>query len=135
MKSISLPRNIANRLLTLAQNNPQAEICGLIGAVNNIPTSVYPVKNIAGDKQHLFEMDAAGQIAAMKNMREKNEALFGIFHSHPDSPAEPSAIDLQQANYPEAIYLIISLNTKGVIEIKGFYLIDNEIINTELFYG
>jgi len=135
MKSISLPRNIAIKLLTLAQHNPQTETCGLIGAINGLPTTVYSVENIAQDKQHLFEMNPASQIDAMKQMRNKNETLFAIFHSHPDAPAEPSKTDLQQANYPEALYLIISLNTKGVIEMKGFYLVDEKIINTELIYG
>ena len=135
MKSISLPRNIANRLLTLAQSNPEIETCGLIGAVNGTPSTVYSVENIAQDKQHLFEMDPAKQIEAMKHMRSKDETLYAIFHSHPDAPAEPSETDIQEASYPEALYLIISLNTKGVIEMKGFYLKDKKIINVELVYS
>ncbi len=135
MKSISLPRHIANRLLTIAQSNPETEICGLIGAVNGLPKTVYSVENIAQDKLHLFEMNPGRQIDAMKQMRNKGESLFAIFHSHPDAPAEPSETDLQQASYPEALYLIISLNTTGVIEMKGFYLTDKKIINTELVYS
>jgi proteasome lid subunit RPN8/RPN11 len=53
-------------------------------------------------------------------MRERGEELFAIFHSHPQAPAEPSATDLELAAYPDALYLIVSLNTKGVLELRGF---------------
>jgi proteasome lid subunit RPN8/RPN11 len=59
-------------------------------------------------------------------MREQGEELFGIYHSHPHSPAEPSDTDLRQAGYPEALYLIVSLNTKGVLEMRGFRLRDGQ---------
>jgi [CysO sulfur-carrier protein]-S-L-cysteine hydrolase len=135
MKTINLPRNIVNKLLTFSQKNPETEICGLIGAVNELAKNVYPVENIAEDKQRLFEMNPAKQIDAMKKMRKKNETLFAIFHSHPHAPAQPSEADLAQADYPEALYLIISLNTTGVLEMKGFYIKDKQITNTELVYS
>jgi len=59
---------------------------------------------------------------ALRLMRERGEELFAIYHSHPSSPATPSIIDLEEAGYPEALYLIISLNTKGVLEVRGFRL-------------
>ncbi len=89
---------------------------------NGVPASCYPVANAAGDPATRFQLDPQGQIAAMRAMREKGEALFAIFHSHPTAPALPSAEDAAQAAYPEALYLIISLNTKGVLELRGFRL-------------
>ena len=132
MKTITLPRTIANKLLTLAQSDPENETCGLIGAKDDIPSHVYSVENIAEEKKHFFEMDPAKQIAAMKSMRERGENLFAIFHSHPDAPALPSATDIEQAAYPDILYLIISLNTKGVLDMRGFYLKDNTVEDVEL---
>ncbi len=132
MKNINLPRTIVNQLLTEAQKNVNIETCGLVSAKNGRPHRVYPVTNIAEDKQHLFEMDPAKQIDAMKQMRDNEEELFAIYHSHPSSPPEPSAKDIQQANYPEALYLIISLSTKGVLEMRGFYLKQQKIEAVEL---
>ena len=67
-------------------------------------------------------MNPKEQIAAMRDMRERGEDIFAIYHSHPAAPAFPSAIDLAQANYPETLYLIISLQTRGVLEMQGFVL-------------
>jgi len=65
-------------------------------------------------------MDAGQQISAMTKMRELGEELFAIYHSHPTAPALPSSYDLDEAAYPDALYLIISLNTKGILEMRGF---------------
>jgi proteasome lid subunit RPN8/RPN11 len=120
MTTIQLSRTLVNQLLTQAQHDASNETCGLIAAKNNIASRVYPVRNVAGDKQHLFEMDPEEQIHAMKTMREAGEELFAIYHSHPDAPASPSATDLEQASYRDVLYLIISLNTKGVLEMRAY---------------
>jgi proteasome lid subunit RPN8/RPN11 len=122
MAKVILPRAMVNQLLHQAQVNFQREICGLIGARDGIPSCCYPVNNIALDPQRQFLMDPHGQIEAMCCMRERGEELFGIYHSHPETPPLPSKSDIAQAAYPEALYLIISLNTKGVLEMRGFRL-------------
>jgi proteasome lid subunit RPN8/RPN11 len=119
-KEIHIPRKLAQQLLHLAQISPDAEICGLVGGKNGVPQTCYPVVNIAESPQQRFLLDPKQQIAAMAAMRDQGEQLFAIYHSHPTAPAFPSWLDLEQAAYPEAMYLIISLNTKGILEMRGF---------------
>jgi proteasome lid subunit RPN8/RPN11 len=119
-KEIHIPRKLAQQLLHLAQISPDAEICGLVGGKNGVPQTCYPVVNIAESPEQRFLLDPKQQIAAMAAMRDQGEQLFAIYHSHPAAPAFPSWLDLEQAAYPEAIYLIISLNTKGILEMRGF---------------
>ncbi|TAL54013.1 MAG: M67 family peptidase [Methylovulum sp.] len=119
-EEIQIPRKITTQLLHLAQISPEFEICGLIGSRNGLPTTCYPITNRAEQPQQRFLLDAAEQIAAMTGMRESGEALFAIYHSHPTAPAQPSAADLAMAAYPDALYLIISLNTKGILEMRAF---------------
>jgi [CysO sulfur-carrier protein]-S-L-cysteine hydrolase len=117
---IQIPRKLTNQLLHLAQLSPELEICGLVGGKNAIPHTCYPIENTAEQPQQRFLLDAKQQIAAMADMRNQGEELFAIYHSHPKTPAEPSVYDLEAAAYPDALYLIISLNTKGVLEMRGF---------------
>ena len=117
---IQIPRKLTNQLLHLAQLSPDLEVCGLIGGKNGLPTHCYPVKNTAENPQQRFLLDAGEQISAMAKMRELGEDLFAIYHSHPAAPAQPSTTDLEMSAYPEALYLIISLNTKGILEMRGF---------------
>jgi proteasome lid subunit RPN8/RPN11 len=121
-EKVQLPRALINQLLHHAQQSPVHEVCGLLGARDGVPVHCYPVANVAADPQRLFAMDPAQQIAALRTLRERGEELFAIYHSHPTTPPQPSAIDLAQARYPEALYLIISLQTQGVLEMRGFRL-------------
>jgi [CysO sulfur-carrier protein]-S-L-cysteine hydrolase len=117
---IQISRKLTNQLLHLAQLSPDYEICGLVGSKNGIPSTCYPVDNIAEQPQQRFLLDAKQQIAAMAKMRIEGEELFAIYHSHPKAPAEPSIYDVAAAAYPDALYLIVSLNIKGVLEMRGF---------------
>lgn len=120
--SIELSRALVNQILHHAQASPTLEVCGLVGGKEGKALSFHPITNAAEQPQTRFQLDPAGQIAAMRLMREAGESLFAIFHSHPTAPAEPSPVDLAEAAYPEALHLIISLNTKGVLEMRGFRL-------------
>ena len=132
MTQVVIPRPMANRILSQAQSNEEVEICGLIGGKNNNLKTLYPINNIAGDPAHIFEMDPAKQIDAMRQMRENDEELAAIYHSHPSSPAQPSQIDIKQAAYPDALYLIVSLNTEGVLDMRGFTIVNKQVAEVEL---
>lgn len=129
-----LPRKLVNQILTHAQQHEHTESCGLISTSDDNPAHYYAVKNIAVDPSTHFEMEPKQQIAAMKHMREHGEDLLAIVHSHPLSPPVPSASDMQEAGYPNAYYIIVSLNTKGVLEMRGFKIADGNMQPVDLHY-
>ena len=93
-------------MLEHARRHPREEVCGLLGGRDGTAVRYYPATNIAAHPAREYLMDPRQQIDAMRRMREGGEALLGIFHSHPDSAAEPSDTDLARAAYPDTIYLI-----------------------------
>ena len=135
MSVVRLPRPIVNQILSHAQGSPEAEICGLLAARDGHIVASYPIPNVASDPDILFEMDPQAQIQAIRHMRDNDHELYAIYHSHPHSPARPSATDLANATYPEAVYLIVSLNTKGVLEMRGFRLQDGKVEELGLELG
>lgn len=124
--ALELPRSLVNQILAHAQQNPDEEICGLISSINNSATEYYRIANIAENKKHHFEMSGTEQIAAMKKMRVQGEELLAIVHSHPDAPAIPSALDTEDDNYPDVYYLVVSLDTKGVLELRCYLLNEDD---------
>ena len=132
IQTISIPRTLANRLLTLAQLKPDTEVCGLISNNTQNKYQVYPVKNIAENTHNVFEMDPQQQINAFKLIREKQQTLFAIYHSHPDSDAIPSAKDLKDATYKDALNIIISLNTKGVLDMRAYFYKKDNVESVDL---
>ena len=105
----ALPDGLRLRMLEHARSSPGREVCGLVGGMAGRPVNYYPVANEAPDPARRFLMNPEAQLDAMRRMREAGEDLFGIFHSHPGSPAEPSATDRELAFYPGVVYYIASL--------------------------
>jgi proteasome lid subunit RPN8/RPN11 len=129
--TVILPLHLVNAIFQQARSSPQVEVCGLIAGKDGRPLRVIPIRNVSDQPQRLFAMDPAAQIDAQRTMREQGEELFGIYHSHPDSPAEPSGTDLQQAAYPEALYLIVSLQTPEPA-LRGYRVRDGRATPVEL---
>ncbi len=55
-----------------------------------------------------YTMDPEEVIAALRVIRENGWHLGGIVHSHLTGPATPSAVDLREAHYPDALMIIVS---------------------------
>ncbi len=101
------------------------EACGLIGGyIENgvkVVKEVYLLRNLDESKEH-FSMDPMEQLSAVKDLRKKGYTLFGNFHSHPETPARPSAEDIRLAYDPTASYLIISLQNLNQPVLKAFHI-------------
>lgn len=120
--AVYLPRPLINKILHHAQMSPDREVCGLVAAIDQQPCRIYPVDNASDTPETRFIMDTRQQLDAMTTMRGRGEAPYAIYHSHPKSPALPSMHDIREHNYPELLHLIITLNTKGVLELRAFRL-------------
>ena len=118
--TLQLPRPVVNKILAHAQQNDNQEVCGLIGNDSSGNMDYYTVDNIADKPAIHFLMDASQQIGAMKKMREKEQTLLAIVHSHPTSAAIPSDFDIEENNYEAAYYIIVSLSTEGVLEMRAY---------------
>lgn len=125
MPTIHFPRWIVEQLIEQAQQSSDTEICGLLGARHGQPATVYAITNIADNPERHFLLDAKQQIDAMRSMRDNNETLFAIYHSHPNGSPEPSSEDIEKATYPDALYLIISM--ASIPQINGFYLKEGKV--------
>ncbi len=62
-----------------------------------------------GDRRHRFEVDPGLLIRLHRELRGGETRVIGVYHSHPDHPAEPSAHDLERALEPGMVWLITSV--------------------------
>ena len=131
-QTLALPRPLVNKILAHAQKTPDIEVCGLIGSSSSRVKDYYSIKNISNNPSCRFSMDAQQQIQAMKEMRGKQQTLFAIVHSHPTSVAVPSLLDIKENTYKDVFYIIISLNTKGVLEMRAYNPQKDDMVEIEL---
>jgi len=67
-----------------------------------------PARNLA-DGLTRFLIDPQDHINAMRAARLRGFEIVGFFHSHPRSSAWPSATDVAESAYPDAVHLIVGV--------------------------
>lgn len=108
-----------------ARREHPAECCGLLSGSNGMITDIHPLRNDADKPETRYSARPEELFAAMRRIREGGQALLGVYHSHPRTPAYPSASDVEMAFYPEAFYFIISLEPSA--QLRAFKIEDSKI--------
>jgi proteasome lid subunit RPN8/RPN11 len=127
-----IAQKLIDEMVAHAQADLPNECCGMVGGADSEASVVIPVVNSAASPLR-FEMDPQGQYNALKAIEEGGGEMLAIYHSHTKSAAYPSQTDVNQAvNWPDAIYLIVSLEDPDAPDVKGYWLKDLKIADAEL---
>ena len=125
-----LPRAIHEEIIAHAREEYPEEVCGLISGKDNRATALYRARNIADDRTLNYTVDPHTLLKQIE-FEERGERMVAIYHSHPVSPPYPSATDARQAFYPDAVYIICSLQDWDHPEMRGWRLVQQEPQRTE----
>jgi proteasome lid subunit RPN8/RPN11 len=127
-----IAQSLIDEMVAHAREDLPNECCGMVGGTDGEAGKVIRVENAAASPLR-FEMDPQGQYNALKAIEDDGGELLAIYHSHTKSAAYPSQTDVNQAvNWPDAIYLIVSLADEDAPEVKGYWLKDLKIADAEL---
>ncbi len=106
------------RIVDLCEAAYPSEACGLLvghddsedGERTVTVSRVEPSPNVAeaDDRSH-FEVDPALRLRLQKDLRGGPERVIGLYHSHPNSGAQPSSTDLLAAWEPDLVWLVTSV--------------------------
>ncbi len=123
-KSIKITSASLDKIRKHSENVYPEECCGLlVGIQQNSKKIVYEVwpqrnswgeedlflgENLQFDKRRRFSIAPQALLKAQKEAREIGLAIIGIYHSHPNYPAQPSEFDRAIA-WQEYSYLIVSV--------------------------
>ena len=107
-----------------------SECCGLLSGEDGVITDLHRLRNTSEKPETRYFASPEDLFSAMRRIREAGQKLMGVYHSHPRTPAYPSASDVEMAFYPEAIYFIVSLEPG--IELRAFRIEGSRIDNVEL---
>jgi proteasome lid subunit RPN8/RPN11 len=79
-----------------------------------------------------YRLDAKEQLRVTDEIEDAGRDLVGIVHSHTHSEAYPSETDRQQAFYPDAHYLLVSLLDRANPVLRGYSIRDGVIEEQEV---
>jgi [CysO sulfur-carrier protein]-S-L-cysteine hydrolase len=129
-KFIQITVTVKDAIEGHARRAHPAECCGLLSGNNGVITDIHPLRNDADRPETRYFATPEDLFAAMRRIRESNQSLLGIYHSHPRTLAYPSASDVEMAFYPEALYFIISLEPN--VDLRAFRIEGPRIEEVEI---
>jgi [CysO sulfur-carrier protein]-S-L-cysteine hydrolase len=124
-------------LIEHARHEYPNEACGII--VGDLPAAEggialrFAVTRNAAASPLRYEIDSADLLRLTLETDAADEAFWGIVHSHVRSPAVPSPTDIRAAQYPDALYLLVSLAeseadpTTGQPSVRAWRILDGAV--------
>ena len=131
---IQIPAEILDEMIDHAVAGLPNEACGLLSGVDGRAERFYPMRN-ADRSAVTYRLDPKEQLEVFNEIEDKGWQLLGIFHSHTHTEAYPSETDRRQAFYPEARYLILSLENRDDPVLRGFRIVSGEVTEEEVSIG
>jgi [CysO sulfur-carrier protein]-S-L-cysteine hydrolase len=124
-QSFELDRATWQTLVDRAWSDFPYEVCGLLGTRPDGSIVHYPIDN-AERSMTYYVMEPKQLLRAMREIEDEGYGL-AIYHSHTHTQAYPSATDIRLAAYPEATYLIVTLQDRDAPEVRAYTILDGVV--------
>jgi proteasome lid subunit RPN8/RPN11 len=97
-------------IIAHARREAPRECCGLLIGREDLVEEAWPAANLR-EGEVAFLVSPEDHFAAIRHARATGQLVIGAYHSHPRSPAAPSETDIEEANDPGLLHVIVSLAT------------------------
>ncbi len=116
---LKIPQAIYDDIIAHAREGFPLEVCGILGGNDGVVSACFRMTNTDASNEH-FMMDPREQFAVIKELRARGLEMLVIYHSHPETPARPSAEDIRLALTPNVSYAIVSLAVPETPVLRSF---------------
>jgi proteasome lid subunit RPN8/RPN11 len=127
---ISITQEVMATIIEHARLDLPDEACGYLAGNKGHILKSYPLTNTDHSPDH-FTFDPSEQFTTIKQARKEGLEIIANYHSHPVTPARPSAEDIRLAYDPDIFYFIISLASEQP-EVKSFRISGGMVTQIEI---
>ena len=127
---MKIQKEVLGKIIKQAHVEAPLECCGYLAGSKGVVTKAYPVENLDKSAVH-YSFRPEDQFRVVKEIRQEQLTVLAIYHSHPESPARPSAEDIKLAWDPSVCHVIISLQDVEEV-VKSFHIKDGQVREEEL---
>jgi proteasome lid subunit RPN8/RPN11 len=118
--SLTVAPGVIDAMVAHARFTLPEEACGLLaGPAPGEVAMAYCLTN-RDRSAYRFTLDPTEHFRAMQHAARRGWSVLGVFHSHPASPASPSATDVACALDPEWVYVVVGLADPERPEVRAF---------------
>jgi proteasome lid subunit RPN8/RPN11 len=129
---MQISQEFVDEMIAHAREELPNECCGMVEGVGGRAIAVHRITNEAASPLR-YEMEGQERYRAWKAIEDAGNEFLAIYHSHTKSAAYPSQTDVNQAqNWPDQIYVIVSLADEDAPDVKAYLLKDLRIADVTL---
>jgi proteasome lid subunit RPN8/RPN11 len=131
---VLLPAELRDEMIKHAREAAPVEACGLLAGIAGSVDALIRIENI-DPSPYRYEMEPNALFRALRSFDQGGMELLAIYHSHPSSPAYPSATDIRLAFYSESLYLIVTLQDRNKPDVRAFSIVEGVVTEQRLDIG
>ena len=131
LKELQVTPDQLNLMLSDVDKRAPEEACGIVAGIDGRVLKVFSATNTLHSHVR-YRVEPKEQLDIFNEIEEQGWDLLAIYHSHPNGPPYPSTTDIQEAYYPEAIYLIWA-QTGGKWIYNGFLIQDGKFAEVPVY--
>jgi [CysO sulfur-carrier protein]-S-L-cysteine hydrolase len=126
-----ISREQIDEIVRHAREEMPNECCGIVATADGAVVKVFRATNAEASPVR-YSLDPGEQLRISKEIDDSGWELGAIYHSHTRSKAYPSQTDVNLAFYPDALYLIVSLEDADAPDLRAFRIVSDQIEEADL---
>jgi len=129
--TLGLPQPFLDDMIAHAREDAPNECCGIIAGDNGRAVKLFRAKN-AEASPYRYNVEPKDLFRIYRECDENGWSFLAIYHSHTASEAYPSPTDVRLAFWPEAYYVLVSLQDAEKPEVRAFRILDGAVSEEEI---
>jgi proteasome lid subunit RPN8/RPN11 len=122
---LTLDRAHIDEMIAHAREDAPNECCGIIAGNDGRATKLYRAVN-AEASPYRYNVDPKDLLRIYRDLDDHGWDVLVIYHSHTHTEAFPSQTDIRLAAWPEAYYVIVSLEDDASPVVRAFRIQDGK---------
>ena len=128
---LRLPERYVSEMVSHALQEAPNERCGILGGKDGQALKMYPMTNVE-HSPYRYSMDSKELYQTYREIDDNGWEIMVIYHSPSHTEAYPSETDRRLAAWPDAHYVIVSLEDKVEPVVRAYRITDGEVTEEEL---
>jgi proteasome lid subunit RPN8/RPN11 len=128
---LTLEQKYVDEMVAHAREEAPNECCGIIAAGDGRAVKLFRALNSEASP-YRYNVDPKDLFRIYRECDDNGWDFLVIYHSHTASEAYPSPTDIRLASWPEAYYVLVSLQNPNEPSVRAFRILDGSVSEEEL---
>jgi proteasome lid subunit RPN8/RPN11 len=129
--ALKLPQAFIDEMIAHAKEDAPNECCGIIAGKDGTATKFFRARNAEASKWR-YKVDDDELFQIWRECDLNGWDFLVVYHSHTATEAYPSPTDVRIAMWPEAYYVLVSLENAEEPVVRAFRILDGEVSEEDL---